>query len=338
MSEISVVRDINVIAAEINHIKNETKVMVLNNSIEIGRRLVEAKSIIGHGQWGNWLEESVNYSQRTAQNLMKIFNEYGSKQISLFGDSNSQAFADLNYSQAVALLAIPEIEEREKFVEENDLDNMSTRELQQAIKAREVAEREKEEAIKLAEELKNKTKIMEQERAQLESDLRNKEESLKFNKENIEKLQDTLEREREGAKLQAKELKTKIKDIKSKLEEAKEAGNDEKAETLKEELSKKQNEANEYLRKIEELEEKLKEKPVDVEVVEKVPEAVQKELEKLREKTSLGDITSKFKVNFNLIQQTFNELFSTLKEMPEEVKVKYKGAVKTLIAQMEEKI
>lgn len=336
MSEISVVRDINVIAAEINHIKNETKLMVLNNSIEIGRRLVEAKSIIGHGQWGNWLEESVNYSQRTAQNLMKIFNEYGSKQISLFGNSNSQAFADLNYSQAVALLAIPEIEEREKFVEENDLDNMSTRELQQAIKAREAAEREKEEAIKLAEELKNKTKIMEQERAQLKADIRNKDESLKFNKENIERLQDTLEREREGAKLQAKELKTKIKDIKSKLEEAKEAGNDEEAETLKEELSKKQNEANEYLRKIEELEEKLKEKPVDVEVVEKVPEAVQKELEKLREKTSLGDITSKFKVNYNLIQQTFNELFSTIEEMPEEVKGKYKGAIKTLITKIEE--
>lgn len=39
--------------------------------------------MIEHGAWGEWLEKSVDYSQRTAQNLMKIFEEYGSADLKL---------------------------------------------------------------------------------------------------------------------------------------------------------------------------------------------------------------------------------------------------------------
>ncbi|HCO74993.1 MAG TPA: hypothetical protein DIT16_09090 [Clostridium sp.] len=338
MNELVNTRDIEVIAAEINNIKEQTRIMVLNNSIEIGRRLVEAKSIIQHGQWGRWLEESVNYSQRTANNLMRIFEEYGSNQISLFGASNSQAFANLNYSQAVALLGIPDIEEREAFIKENNAEDMSSRELQQVIKAKEKAEKEKEEALKLAAELKIKSKQMEEEKATLESDIRIKEESLKLSKENIDKLQDTLEREREGAKLEANKLNKSIKDIKKQLKEAKGNGNDEEIDRLQAELNKKQNEETDYLRQIQELGEKLKEKPVDVETIEKVPEEVENELKKLREKVNLGETTSKFKVNFDILVKNFNDLFSTLSEMPEEVKEKYSIATKTLISKMQERL
>lgn len=338
MNELVNTRDIEVIAAEINNIKEQTRIMVLNNSIEIGRRLVEAKSIIQHGQWGRWLEESVNYSQRTANNLMRIFEEYGSNQISLFGASNSQAFANLSYSQAVALLGIQDVEEREAFIKENNVEDMSSRELQQVIKAKEKAEKEKEEAIKLAEELKLKSKQIEQEKAKLESDIRIKEESLKVSKENIDKLQDTLEREREGAKLEANKLNKSIKDIKKQLKEAKGNGNDEEIDRLQGELSKKQNEENNYLQHIQELEEKLKEKPVDVETIERVPEEVENELKKLRQKVSLGEITSKFKVNFDMLVKNFNDLFLILNEMPEEIKDKYNIATKTLISKMQERL
>lgn len=338
MNEVVTKRDVNVIAAEINHIKRETAILVLNNSIEIGRRLVEAKSLIGHGQWGKWLKENVNYEQRNANNLMKIFEDYGSKQISLLGDSNSQTFANLTYSQAVALFAIPDLEERESFVKENNATDMSVRELKQAIKEKKQAEKEKEEAIKLAKELKEKTQLIEQEKAKLESDIRVKEESLKVSKENIDKLQDTLEREREGAKLEANKLNESIKDIKKQLKEAKGIGNDEEIDRLQAELNKKQNEENNYLQQIQELEEKLKEKPVDVETIERVPEEVENELKKLREKVSLGEITSKFKVNFDILVKNFNDLFSTLSEMPEEVKDKYIIATKTLISKMQERL
>ena len=128
-----------IIAAEICQIADQTRKMVLNSSIEIGKRLCEAKEMIPHGEWGNWLEHSVNFKQSTANNLMKIYTEYGDIQGQLWGASaKSQTFGNLTYSQAVALLAVP-AEEREEFVEKNDVENMSTRELQEAIKARDEA-------------------------------------------------------------------------------------------------------------------------------------------------------------------------------------------------------
>ncbi len=338
MSELMNVRDTEVIAAEINHIKDQTRIMVLNNSIEIGRRLVEAKSIISHGQWGNWLEEKVNYSARTAQNLMRIFEEYGSNQISLFGDSNSQAFANLSYSQAVALLAIPDIEERETFVVENKVEEMSTRELQQAIKEKEKAEKELEEALRIAEELKTKAKQIEHEKVNLESDVRVKDESLKVSKESIEKLQDTLEREREGAKAELDKLKETIEDMKQELSNAGESLTDDDINSLEEKLEEAKDKQNKYENKIKELEEKLNEKPIDVAVVEKVPEGVENELNSLREKLSVSEKTSKFKASFDLIVQNFNTLFVVLNDMPEELKPKYTNATKTLIEKMNDRL
>ncbi len=338
MSELMNVRDTEVIAAEINHFKDQTRIMVLNNSIEIGRRLVEAKSIISHGQWGNWLEEKVNYSARTAQNLMRIFEEYGSNQISIFGDSNSQVFANLSYSQAVALLAIQDIEEREAFVVENKVEEMSTRELQQAIKEKEKAEKELEEALRIAEELKSKARQIEQDKASLETDVRVKDESLKVSNENIEKLQDTLEREREGAKLEINKLNGDISRIKNELEEAKGNKNEDMILKLQEELNKKQSQEVSYMQQIQELEEKLREKSVEVEVIEKIPDKVEDELNVLREKVSISDKTSKFKVNFDMIVQSFNILFETIEELPEELRGKYRNATKTLISKMDERI
>jgi hypothetical protein len=99
--------------------------MILCNNIEIGRRLLEAKSMVGHGEWEIWLKNSIDYSQRTASNLMRIFEEYAN-QIALFGDnSKSQALADLSYTQAITLLGVP-AEERENFIKDNNIGSMST--------------------------------------------------------------------------------------------------------------------------------------------------------------------------------------------------------------------
>ncbi|MDF2892513.1 MAG: hypothetical protein K0R80_2880, partial [Clostridia bacterium] len=43
-------RSPELIAAEINNIKNQTRKMMLYNSIEIGRRLIEAKTLVAHGE------------------------------------------------------------------------------------------------------------------------------------------------------------------------------------------------------------------------------------------------------------------------------------------------
>ena len=131
----------DILAAEIRTIKSQTGRMVLNASIEGGRRLTEAKAKLPHGSWGEYLKNEVDYSPSQAQNLMRVFREYGSDQQSLFGgEAKSQTFGRLTFSQALSLLVIPDEDEREKFVLENDVEHMSVRELNEALKARDEAE------------------------------------------------------------------------------------------------------------------------------------------------------------------------------------------------------
>lgn len=142
--EIQEVRTLEIVAAEI---RSYTWSM-LANIIEIGRRLTEAKEMLPHGQFMSWCTENFGYSKSQTNNFMRLFEAYGSEQNSLFGaELNRQTFGTLNYSKALALLALPSPEERETFIEENDVENMTTRELQAAIRAKQEAE-ERLEALK----------------------------------------------------------------------------------------------------------------------------------------------------------------------------------------------
>lgn len=136
------VRPLAVIEAELEMLRQDTRqkeTALLCNYIEFGRRLEEAKAQLRHGEWGGWLKK-MEVSQSTANNLMRIFREYGADQQSLFsGMAKNQAFGNLTYSKAVLLLMVPE-EERERFAVENDVEHMSSRELKAAIKARDEAE------------------------------------------------------------------------------------------------------------------------------------------------------------------------------------------------------
>ena len=141
MSENGIVtRDAGVIAREINFIKEQTKRQMLAASMEIGARLVAAKDLVPHGEWEKWLADNVDYSQSTANNLMRIYREYGDEQINLLtGKAPSEVFGALSYTQAVALLGLP-MEQRMELAEEKDLSSMSTRELEREVEARKNAE------------------------------------------------------------------------------------------------------------------------------------------------------------------------------------------------------
>lgn len=221
-----------IVAAEIRQLESQTVKMVLNNSIEIGKRLCEAKEMVPHGEWGKWLKEEINFSQSTANNLMKIYKEYGDSQGQLWGASaKSQTLGNLTYSKAVALLAMP-AEERESFVEENNVEDMSTRQLQEAIKAREEAEKEKAElskelAQKDIEAEKNKQSIktlkeqLKEEKKKAGSVEERIEEVRKEESEQQNKLKKRIkELEKEAAK--SEEYKTTIKTLTSELEAKKE--------------------------------------------------------------------------------------------------------------------
>lgn len=305
MNEIST-RTTDVIAAEINGIKAQTRVVMLCGSIEIGRRLVEAKSMLEHGQWTEWLEKSVDYSPRTAQNLMKIFEEYGADQLPLFGDNaKTQALASLSYTQAVALLGIP-ADQREAFVEENDAANLSTRELQEAIRKQREAEDNAAAAegrVTAAEtkaaawedraiEAETKASQSETARAAAEKALQAEQKRAKAESERLGRL--LTEAKAAGAD------DAKLREITGKLEVAKE-----QVRQLTEQLA----------------------QPVTLEATVKPdPAAV---------------ATMKFGIQFDALVVNFRNLLAALSEIKEadvEAGEKYKGATTRLISQMLEKV
>ena len=134
------VRTAGAVAFEIRTLQSQARGIILSYAIEIGRRLEEAKAMLPHGEWGAWLKRELDYSPSAAQNFMKVYREYGDSQQSLFGGvPKSQTFGNLTFSKALSLLAIPDEEERARFAEENDVEHMTTRELNEALKARDAA-------------------------------------------------------------------------------------------------------------------------------------------------------------------------------------------------------
>ena len=151
-------RDIEVITQEILDAKRRGGEAILT----IGRCLTEAKQTIPHGEWLPWLNERVEFSERTARNFMRLSREW----------SNRQARADLGAAKALTLLALP-AEERESFIAENHVVggeektviDMTSRELERAI-------RERKEAQEAAAKAQAEASAAEQARAKMAEDMK----------------------------------------------------------------------------------------------------------------------------------------------------------------------
>lgn len=144
-------RTASTIAAEIRVLQDQAKRMALMYIIEIGKRLTEAKELVPYGEWGEYLEAELGYKQSSANNYMKIYREYGSAP----EIADSQALGNLSYTQALELLALPS-GEREEFVQQHDVENMSSRELKQAIRDRDAAQKAQAEAQQQIDDLSAK--------------------------------------------------------------------------------------------------------------------------------------------------------------------------------------
>lgn len=132
-------RSIELITEEIRFYKQTAATSI----VEIGRRLIEAKKQLPHGEWSRWLQESVAFSERSAQNYMRLAEGYG----------ESATVADLGTRKALALLALDE-NERAGFLEENDVSAMSARELEEALRERDEAEAARKDAERAAERMR----------------------------------------------------------------------------------------------------------------------------------------------------------------------------------------
>lgn len=150
-------RDIETITAEIIRLKQDAGSAILG----IGDRLIEAKAMMSHGEWLPWLMERVEFSESTAQRFMRLSREW----------RNPSALTDLGATKALTLLALPP-EEREAFMSENHLVDgqeksvvdMTSRELEKAI-------RERDEAQKAAEAARAEALTAEESRSKMEADM-----------------------------------------------------------------------------------------------------------------------------------------------------------------------
>lgn len=157
-------RDIEVITEEINFYKRQAGSAIL----EIGKRLVEAKEQLTHGEWLPWLEKKVAFSERSAQQYMRLWKEYGKSALS----------ADLSVSKALVLLALPE-SEREGFAagkhtvngEEKTVSDMTVKELEKAIAERNAAREEAEKAAADIQEAKDTALAAQEELARVRKEL-----------------------------------------------------------------------------------------------------------------------------------------------------------------------
>jgi len=58
---------------------------VIGDIVEIGRRLCECKTIVGHGNWLPWLKREFSLSQRTARNFMNAYRFVRDKSANVSG-------------------------------------------------------------------------------------------------------------------------------------------------------------------------------------------------------------------------------------------------------------
>lgn len=165
--DLTTTRTPSTIADEINSIKTQAGAVMASalsfgrrSVLEIGKRLEEAKSLLPHGEWGKWLEENVDYSVSTANNLMRCYQEFGNEQIDMLtGTSDAEFFGILSQSQMVELFALPKAERR-AFVESHreDLESgeMSVREMKEEIKRLKAENAKQAEDIRFNDETYNK--------------------------------------------------------------------------------------------------------------------------------------------------------------------------------------
>jgi len=185
-----------IIAAEITVIKEQTKKILLVSAVEIGLRLLEAQKNIPQGEFLSWLEHAVQYSERTAYNLMHLAQEYGTAlsgtTLSIAGaGTKTESFAKLGYSQALVLLGLPP-EERAEFITQLDLENTAVRELQQAVNDRKLALAEKAALQKERDAQKSINSKLSAELGEAKDEAKEKKESLWVEQEKVTKLQREL--------------------------------------------------------------------------------------------------------------------------------------------------
>lgn len=118
--------------ALLDSLTQQAKVYASNagmNMIMLGHTLTQAKPLIPHGDWKRYVTQDVGINIRWAQFCVACYERYG----------ENEDYAKLGTSKMQIMLSLPPGTE-DDFMQENDVEGMSTRELREAVKqAREEA-------------------------------------------------------------------------------------------------------------------------------------------------------------------------------------------------------
>jgi chromosome segregation ATPase len=107
---------------EIKVIVRQAHRVVCSAAIEIGERLIEAKKLVPHGEWEEYVSVRCGFKPRTAQAYMQVAADR----------EKAQTFADLEFSKVLLLLAMPE-GQAEALTAEHDPQSMTVRDLKRQI-------------------------------------------------------------------------------------------------------------------------------------------------------------------------------------------------------------
>ena len=336
------VRSITAITDEIIFYKNVGGQAV----IEIGKRLIEAKAQLKHGEWLPWLSEKVEFSETSAQRFMQLAREYG----------NTSLVGDLGTSKALVLLALP-ASERENFAsekhvvngEEKSVAEMSKRELEEAIRQRKLAELERDKARRELDEQRkaNEEAAAEAQKAQDAADAARAE---------VENAQGTAlaaqeraaELERELKALREKPVDVAVQTVDASEEqiaaavaEAKKGAEAEKTEALGKKAEELKKAKDELKKAMDELKKAKDEMAAAAEALKKAEDeraALREILEKAKKSAAAMDnkALAEFAVLFRQAQETVNRMTEIVDELDEESRPKiYRalGALRDMIAE-----
>lgn len=342
------------VGAEIRSLSYEAKCVTVWYAVQIGKRLTEAKSLVKHGEWLDWLSRETEYSQPTASRLMRIYAEYGADQGSLFGaETKYSTLNNLSVSNALRLLAVPE-EERESFAKEVDAEHLSAKELEQAIRERDAAKKEAEAAAEKLADLSEDYDKLSSERDELEDELSASE---KLRSELADR-KSGVDAELEAARRQIRELESRPVEVavqepdpeaveKAVREAVAEAGKKHADELAA--LQKKLEAAKKAEEKAKAAQKKAEEEKADAEKTasEKAEGAakaagaetaeLQAEVERLKKELQLTDAAvTTFRERFSTWQASYHTMLEALGGVEGETAGKLRGAVRAMLTRWEE--
>ena len=177
---------------------------------DAGRRLIEIKARIPHGQFETWCADNLEFSKSKAEKMMKLAERVADEN-SLF--SKTETFTDIGISRVWALLAAPE-EVAAEVIETNDVESMTVRELKAEL-AR--VKEEKEAAERKAEMIDHNNDDIRKELASMQRKL-----SETVSEKEFAEMQAAAQAQKEDLTKELSEAKAEAADIQAKLDKAKE--------------------------------------------------------------------------------------------------------------------